>query len=87
MAHVKGSGSVNQHKQGNRHGKRRGIKKFGGEKVIAGNIILKQVGARYKLGKFVNMGKDHTIHALVEGTVQYGKRHGATTVSVVPATA
>ena len=83
MAHVKGSGSVTQHKQGRRHGKRRGVKKFGGEKVIVGNIILRQKGAVYKAAKGVGMGKDHTIFALIDGVVKFGKRFGKTTVSVV----
>lgn len=83
MAHVKGSGSVTQHKQGKRHGKRLGVKKFGGEKVIAGNIILRQKGAVYKAAKGVGMGKDHTIFSLKEGIVLFGKKFGKTTVSVV----
>ena len=73
MAHVKGSGSVNQHKQGKRHGKRLGVKKFGGENVITGNIILRQRGAKYKAGKGVGMGKDHTIFAMIDGVVDFGK--------------
>lgn len=83
MAHVKGSGSVNQHKQGKRHGKRLGVKKFGGENVIVGNIILRQRGAKYKAGKGVGMGKDHTIFAMIDGVVDFGKRFGKTVVNVV----
>ena len=83
MAHVKGSGSVNQHKQGKRHGKRLGVKKFGGENVITGNIILRQRGAKYKAGKGVGMGKDHTIFAMIDGVVEFGKRFGKTVVNVV----
>lgn len=83
MAHVKGSGSVNQHKQGKRHGKRLGVKKFGGENVITGNIILRQRGAKYKAGKGVGMGKDHTIFAMIDGVVDFGKRFGKTVVNVV----
>lgn len=83
MSKVKASGKVNQHPQSKRHGKRLGLKKFGGETVIPGNIILRQRGAKYKAGKNVVMGKDHTIHAQVAGTVSFGKQHGKTTVSVV----
>ena len=83
MSHVKAGGSVRQHKQGKRKGKSLGLKKFGGQGVIAGNIIVRQRGARYKVGKGAAMGKDHTIFALQDGTVKFGKRHDATTVSVV----
>ena len=83
MAKVKGSGSVRQHAQGKRHGRRLGVKKYAGEKVIPGNIILRQKGARYKTGKGVGMGKDHTIFAMIEGVVKFGKKLGKTTVNVV----
>ena len=82
MSHVKAGGSVHQHPQGKRHGKRLGVKKFGGEKVVAGNIILRQRGAKYKAGKGVGMGKDHTIFAMMAGIVKFGKRFGRTTVNV-----
>ncbi len=83
MSHVKAGGSVRQHAQGNRKSKCLGLKKFGGEKVIAGNIIIRQRGARYKMGTGVGMGKDHTIFALGDGKVAFGRHHGHTTVSVV----
>lgn len=83
MAKVKGSGKVSQQSQKKRHGKRLGVKKFGGEKVIKGNIILRQRGAKYKPGKGVGMGKDHTIFAMENGQVEFGKKHGHTTVNVV----
>lgn len=82
MSHVKAGGSVRQHPQGKRHGKRLGVKKFGGEVVQPGHIILRQRGARYKIGRGVGMGKDHTIFALIKGMVQFGQRWGKTTVSV-----
>lgn len=82
MAHVKSSGSVAQHSQGKRHGKRLGLKKYGGEKVIAGNIIIRQRGARYKAGKNVGMGSDHTIFALKDGLVKFSKRFARTVVHV-----
>ncbi len=83
MAHVKGSGSVAQHAQGKRHGKRLGVKKSGGQKIKVGQIILKQRGAKYKLGKGTGMGRDHTIFAMIDGVVKFGQRFGKTTVSVL----
>jgi large subunit ribosomal protein L27 len=84
MSKVKASGKVTQQAQGKRHGKRLGVKKFGGETVISGNIILRQRGARYKSGKGVGMGKDHTIFAMINGVVAFGKRFGRTVVNVIP---
>jgi len=84
MAHKKGQGST----QNNRDsaGRRLGVKKFGGEKVIAGNIIIRQRGTKVHPGKNVGMGKDHTIYALVDGEVKF-ERFGKDRkkVSVVPA--
>ncbi len=82
MAHVKGSGSVNQHSQGKRHGKRYGIKKFGGEIVKVGQIIVRQKGQKYKPGKNVKLGHDFTIFAMKDGTVYFSKKHGRTIVNV-----
>lgn len=82
MSHVKASGSVAQHAQGKRHGKRLGLKKFGNEVVTAGNIILRQRGAKYKAGRNVGMGKDHTIFALTAGMVNFTKKWGKTIVNV-----
>jgi large subunit ribosomal protein L27 len=83
MSHVKAGGKVRQHPQSRRHGKRLGVKKFGGQTVIPGNIILRQRGARYKTGVGVGMGRDHTIFSLIEGVVAYGTRFGRTVISVV----
>lgn len=85
MSHVKAGGKVAQHKQGKRKSKRLGLKKYAGEKVVVGNIILRQRGAKYKAGKGVGMGKDHTIFAMIEGVVQFGKRFGKTVASVIKA--
>ena len=81
MSHVKAGGAVRQHHQ--RPGKRLGIKKFGGEKVIVGNVIVRQHGARYKAGKGVGMGHDYTIFAMTVGSVQFSRRLGKTVVNVV----
>jgi large subunit ribosomal protein L27 len=84
MAHKKGQGST----QNNRDsaGRRLGVKKFGGEKVIPGNIIIRQRGTKVKPGNGVGMGKDHTIFALVEGVVKFENySRDQKKVSVVPA--
>jgi len=83
MSHVKAGGSVHQHAQGARKGKCLGLKKSGGESVKIGHIIIRQRGAKYKAGKGVGMGHDYTIFALQDGTVQFGRHHGNTVVSVV----
>lgn len=83
MSHVKASGSVRQHKQSSRHGKRLGLKKSGGQRVKSGQIIVRQRGTKYKPGKNVGLGKDHTIFAMIDGTVAYGLKQGRTIVGVV----
>lgn len=83
MSHVKASGSVRQHPQSRRHGKRLGIKLSGGSAAKPGMIILRQRGEKYKAGKNVGMGSDHTIFAMIEGTVAFGKRLGRTVVNVI----
>jgi len=85
MAHKKGQGST----QNNRDsaGRRLGVKKYGGEAVIPGNIIIRQRGTKVHPGKNVGMGKDHTIFALVEGTVVFERKDKKRQqVSIVPAT-
>ncbi len=83
MAHKKAGGSSRNGRDS--AGRRLGIKKFGGEGVAAGNIIVRQRGTKVHPGVHVGMGKDHTLFALVEGRVQFGQRRGKTTVSVIPA--
>jgi large subunit ribosomal protein L27 len=83
MSKVKASGKVAQQSQKKRHGKRLGIKKYAGEKVITGNIILRQRGEKYKPGAGVGIGKDHTIFAMIEGVVKFSKRFGKTVANVV----
>ncbi len=84
MAHKKGQGST----QNNRDsaGRRLGVKKFGGEKVIPGNIIIRQRGTKIVPGEGVMMGKDHTIFAVIEGVVKFdNKTRDKKRVSVIPA--
>lgn len=69
MAHKKGSGSTKNGRDSN--SKRLGVKKYGGHKVIPGNIILRQRGSSVKPGENVKMGKDFTLFAVVEGIVKF----------------
>jgi len=85
MAHVKGSGSVNQHAQGKRHGKRFGVKKYAGEKITVGQIIVRQKGAKYKAGHGVKFGHDWTVFSMIDGVVKFSKKFGKTVVNVVKA--
>lgn len=78
MAHKKGQGSSRNGRDSN--GQRRGIKRYGGEQVIAGNILVRQVGTRYKAGRGVGQGKDYTLFALVDGVVTFDQ--GGRRVSV-----
>lgn len=82
MSHVKASGSVAQHAQGKRHGKRLGLKKYAGAEVKAGMILIRQRGERYKAGKNVGVGRDHTLFALQPGIVGFTQKHGKTVVLV-----
>ena len=75
MAHKQGSGSAKNGRDSK--SKRRGIKKFGGERVISGNIIIRQCGTKIHPGKNVGMGKDFTIFSTIEGYVKFEyMRHG-----------
>jgi large subunit ribosomal protein L27 len=69
MAHKKGQGSVKNGRDS--RSKRLGIKKFGGESVIAGNIIARQRGTKWTPGRNVGIGKDHTIFSLIDGNVVF----------------
>jgi len=86
MAHKKGEGKVKNGRES--ESKRLGIKLYGGQTAIAGNIIVRQRGTRHYPGKGVGMGKDHTLFALVDGVVVFKKsKADRSFVSVVPATA
>ena len=83
MAHKKAGGSSRNGRDS--AGRRLGVKKFGGEAVIPGNIILRQRGTKWHPGAGVGLGKDHTIFAVVEGHVAFAKGlKGRTFVSVLP---
>jgi large subunit ribosomal protein L27 len=71
MAHKKGQGSTQNGRDS--VSKRLGVKKFGGEAVIAGNIIMRQRGTRFHAGQNVGIGRDYTLFALKDGTVQFDK--------------
>jgi large subunit ribosomal protein L27 len=71
MAHKKGQGSVKNGRDSN--SKRLGVKKFGGEAVIAGNIVIRQRGTKWIPGRNIGMGRDHTLFALVDGNVRFDK--------------
>jgi large subunit ribosomal protein L27 len=86
MAHKKGQGSSRNGRDS--QGQRRGIKKYGGEVVRAGNIIVRQLGTVVHAGENVGLGRDWTIFALVDGVVKYERKgKGGRKVSVVPAAA
>lgn len=82
MAHKKAGGSSRNGRDSD--GRRLGVKKFGGEAVIGGNIIIRQRGTKWRPGRNVGMGKDHTLFALVPGTVLFKESRGQSSVSVVP---
>lgn len=71
MAHKKGQGSVKNGRDS--QSKRLGVKKFGGESVIAGNIIIRQRGTKFQPGRNVGLGRDYTIFALVDGNVKFDR--------------
>ena len=83
MAHKKGVGSSKNGRES--ESKRLGVKKFGGEAVLAGNILVRQRGTVHHPGENVGIGKDHTLYALINGTVIFRRRKNERSfVSVVP---
>ena len=85
MAHKKAGGSTRNGRDS--HSKRLGVKKFGGEPVVAGNILVRQRGTRFHPGSNVGCGRDHTLFATADGTVKFEAKGalGRKYVSVVPA--
>ena len=87
MAHKKGQGSSRNGRDSN--AQRRGVKKFGGEKVIAGNILIRQLGNKWHPGVGVGQGKDYTLFALVDGQVKFehnSVREGCWTIQIMKIT-
>jgi large subunit ribosomal protein L27 len=86
MAHKKGVGSSKNGRES--ESKRLGVKIFGGQKAIAGNILVRQRGTKHNPGENVYVGKDHTLHAKVDGVVKFAKKAGGKSfVSIEPAEA
>ncbi len=83
MAQKKGGGSTSNGRDS--EGRRLGVKKFGQEHVLAGNILVRQRGTKFHPGKNVGMGKDHTLFALIEGVVQFKRgQKNRSYISVLP---
>jgi large subunit ribosomal protein L27 len=80
MAHKKGQGSSRNGRDSN--GQRRGVKRFGGQAVVAGNILVRQLGSKFHEGKGVGRGKDYTLFALVDGKVMFDRE--GRRVNVIP---
>jgi large subunit ribosomal protein L27 len=85
MAHKKGGGSSNNGRDSN--AQRLGVKRFGGQLVNAGEIIVRQRGTHFHPGTGVGRGGDDTLFALIEGNVEFGTRRGRRVINVVPAPA
>jgi len=86
MAHKKAGGSSRNGRDS--QGQRRGVKRFGGQQVRAGNILVRQLGTKFHPGKNVGLGRDYTLFALSDGTVAYERwGRNKTRVSIVPAEA
>ena len=83
MAHKKGAGSTKNGRDSN--AKRLGVKKYGGEYVIPGNIIVRQRGTKFKPGENVGIGNDYTIYSMIDGQVKFEVKHGRKYISVYPA--
>jgi large subunit ribosomal protein L27 len=84
MAHKKGQGSTKNGRDSN--AQRRGVKRFGGELVEGGNIIVRQCGTHFHPGKNVGLGRDYTIYSLITGTVVFDKGGSRINVEPLPAT-
>lgn len=82
MAHKKGVGSSKNGRES--ESKRLGVKVFGGESAVAGNILVRQRGTAFHPGKNVGLGRDHTLFALVDGKVHFKKRENRRYVEVLP---
>jgi large subunit ribosomal protein L27 len=83
MAHKKGQGSSRNGRDS--HGQRRGVKRYAGESVLAGNILVRQCGTRIHAGRNVGRGRDYTLYALCDGKVLYEDSRGRIVARVDPA--
>jgi len=81
MAHKKAGGSSRNGRDSN--AKRLGVKRYGGQEVLAGNILVRQRGTKIRAGENVGVGRDYTLFALTDGKVEYFKRAGRTLVRIV----
>lgn len=84
MAHKKGQGSSRNGRDSN--AQMRGVKRFGGQRVIAGNILVRQVGTKFHPGANVGQGKDYTLYALVDGVVRFDRNGRRINIDAVEAT-
>ena len=82
MSKTKGGGSTRNGRDSN--AQRLGVKAFGGTTITAGSILVRQRGTRFHPGNNVGIGKDDTLFALTDGTVQFGERRGRRVVNIVP---
>ena len=85
FASKKGAGSTRNGRDSN--AQRLGVKRFGGERVLAGNILVRQRGTKFYPGENVGMGKDHTLFALIEGTVEFSERRNKKQINIRPVVA
>ena len=85
FASKKGAGSTRNGRDSN--AQRLGVKRFGGERVLAGNILVRQRGTKFYPGENVGMGKDHTLLALIEGTVEFTERRNKKQINIRPVAA
>jgi large subunit ribosomal protein L27 len=83
FASKKGAGSTRNGRDSN--SQRLGVKRFGGETVLAGNILVRQRGTKFYPGDNVGMGRDHTLFALIEGTVEFTNRRNKQQINIRPA--
>jgi large subunit ribosomal protein L27 len=82
MAHTKSKGTA-KHQKGQRQAKYRGVKVSGGQPVVNGNILIRQVGTKFHPGHGVSMGRDFTLYAVTDGVVKFIQRQGRQTVNVI----
>jgi large subunit ribosomal protein L27 len=82
FASKKGAGSTRNGRDSN--AQRLGVKRFGGESVVAGNILVRQRGTRFEPGHNVGIGRDHTLFALIDGTVEFSERRNRKQINVLP---